>query len=91
MLTPDTRIAGQEPYPRRLFPPIRLRRSTFVRAAFFFRVWAPARANIDAGHCDRAARSASVGQAVHDAYAGDFDLAYDKEGYFVRVAWNREK
>jgi hypothetical protein len=32
-----------------------------------------------------------IGQALHNAYAGDFDLAYDKEGYFVRVAWSREK
>jgi hypothetical protein len=31
-----------------------------------------------------------IGQALHNAYEGDFDLAYDKEGYFVRVAWSRE-
>jgi hypothetical protein len=28
-----------------------------------------------------------IGQALHDAYEGTLDIDYDKEGYFVRVAW----
>lgn len=31
-----------------------------------------------------------IGQALFDAYEGAFDFTYDKEGYFVRVTWNRE-
>lgn len=31
-----------------------------------------------------------IGQAIADAYAGDFDVKYDEEGYFVRVTWHRD-
>ncbi len=31
-----------------------------------------------------------IGQALHNAYKGEFDIHYDKEGYFVRVNWTRE-
>ena len=31
-----------------------------------------------------------IGQALHNAYKGDFDFHYDEEGYFVRVNWTRE-
>ncbi|MHA1152712.1 MAG: BCAM0308 family protein [Alphaproteobacteria bacterium] len=31
-----------------------------------------------------------IGQALHDAYEGALEIDYDKEGYFVRVAWTRE-
>lgn len=30
-----------------------------------------------------------IGQAVFNAYEGEFDFNYDKEGYFVRVNWSR--
>jgi hypothetical protein len=30
-----------------------------------------------------------IGEAVHRAYQGDLDVAYDKDGYFVRVHWRR--
>ncbi len=31
-----------------------------------------------------------IGQALHNAYKGEFDFHYDEEGYFVRVNWTRE-
>jgi len=31
-----------------------------------------------------------IGEAVHRAYGGDFDFAYDEAGYFVRVTWHRD-
>lgn len=31
-----------------------------------------------------------IGQAMFDAYEGEFNFQYDKEGYFVRVTWHRE-
>jgi len=31
-----------------------------------------------------------IGQALHDAYRGEFDFHYDTEGYFIRVNWRRE-
>jgi len=31
-----------------------------------------------------------IGQALYDAYKGDFDFHYDAEGYFIRVNWRRE-
>lgn len=31
-----------------------------------------------------------IGQAVQQAYRGDFDFAYDEEGYFIRVNWKRD-
>lgn len=30
-----------------------------------------------------------IGQALSDAYKGDFDFNYDPEGYFIRVHWTR--
>lgn len=32
-----------------------------------------------------------IGQAIFNAYEGDFDFNYDKEGYFVRVTWSRDR
>ena len=31
-----------------------------------------------------------IGQALHNAYKGEFDIHYDEEGYLVRVNWTRE-
>ena len=31
-----------------------------------------------------------IGQALHNAYKGEFDFHYDENGYFVRVNWTRE-
>lgn len=31
-----------------------------------------------------------IGQAIFDAYKGDFDFHYDEEGYFIRVNWSRD-
>lgn len=31
-----------------------------------------------------------IGQALSDAYEGEFDFDYDEEGYFIRVRWTRE-
>ena len=31
-----------------------------------------------------------IGQALRDAYGGTLEIDYDKEGYFVRIAWTRE-
>lgn len=31
-----------------------------------------------------------IGQALFDAYEGDFDFHFDKEGYFIRVNWSRD-
>ncbi len=31
-----------------------------------------------------------IGQALHNAYKGEFDFHYDEEGYFVRANWTRE-
>jgi len=31
-----------------------------------------------------------IGQAIHNAYEGEFDFKYDEEGYFIRVNWCRE-
>lgn len=30
-----------------------------------------------------------IGQALFDAWEGDFDFHYDEEGYFIRVTWSR--
>lgn len=32
-----------------------------------------------------------IGQALFDAYEGDFDFHYDKDGYFIRVTWSRDQ
>jgi len=32
-----------------------------------------------------------IGHAIFDAYKGDLDTHYDKEGYFVRLTWKREQ
>lgn len=32
-----------------------------------------------------------IGQAIFDAYEGDFDFNYDEEGYFIRVSWRRDE
>ncbi len=29
-----------------------------------------------------------IGHAIVDAYKGDFDIHYDREGYFVRISPN---
>ena len=34
--------------------------------------------------------SRRIGQALHNAYEGEFDFHYDEEGYFIRVNWTRE-
>ncbi len=31
-----------------------------------------------------------IGQAVFNAYKGEFDFKYDEEGYFIRVSWSRD-
>ena len=31
-----------------------------------------------------------IGHAIVDAYKGDLDTHYDREGYFVRIRWSRE-
>ena len=31
-----------------------------------------------------------IGQAIYNAYEGDFDFHYDEEGYFIRAKWRRE-
>ncbi len=31
-----------------------------------------------------------IGQALYNAYEGEFDFHYDEEGYFIRVSWTRE-
>jgi hypothetical protein len=31
-----------------------------------------------------------IGQALFDAWEGDFDFRYDEEGYFIRVSWSRD-
>ena len=31
-----------------------------------------------------------IGQALSDAWEGDFDFHYDEEGYFIRVNWSRD-
>lgn len=31
-----------------------------------------------------------IGQAISNAYEGDFDFQYDEEGYFIRAKWRRE-
>ncbi|AWJ87983.1 ATPase (plasmid) [Azospirillum sp. TSH58] len=31
-----------------------------------------------------------IGEALHHAYAGDLDFHYDKDAYYVRVAWKRD-
>ena len=31
-----------------------------------------------------------IGQAIHNAYEGEFEFKYDDEGYFIRVTWCRE-
>lgn len=30
-----------------------------------------------------------IGQAMSDAYEGEFDFDYDEDGYFIRVSWSR--
>ena len=32
-----------------------------------------------------------IGQAIYNAYEGEFDFNYDEEGYFVRANWRRER
>ncbi len=32
-----------------------------------------------------------IGHALKDAYAGELEMSYDKEGYFARVNWNRDE
>jgi len=31
-----------------------------------------------------------LGHAIVDAYKGDLDTHYDREGYFVRIKWRRD-
>ena len=31
-----------------------------------------------------------IGEAVHRAFAGDFEFNYDEEGYFLRATWVRD-
>ena len=31
-----------------------------------------------------------IGQALHSAYKGSWDVHYDEEGYFIRVRWSRQ-
>ena len=31
-----------------------------------------------------------IAEAIRDAYKGELDIRYDKEGYFARVEWRRE-
>lgn len=31
-----------------------------------------------------------IAEALHDAYKGELEIRYDKEGYFARVEWRRE-
>lgn len=33
----------------------------------------------------------AIAEAIHHAYHGELKIDYDKEGYFVRVEWQREK
>jgi len=31
-----------------------------------------------------------IGQAISNAWGGEFDMHYDEEGYFIRLNWRRE-
>jgi hypothetical protein len=31
-----------------------------------------------------------IAEAIRDAYKGELEIRYDKEGYFGRVEWRRE-
>ena len=31
-----------------------------------------------------------IAEAIRDAYKGELEIRYDKEGYFARVEWRRE-